>query len=137
MYEFAIWDWKSSISFSNQDVTSLFLLRKKWEGCPELQAILMARMTGVEEIRGRWECFSSAGPQNNPLMDRARQNYWLFPNCFRCIWFLFSHTYVDLNLELMFPLTNDHYIPCIRHTSFYLILAYLQIRCYYLYFIVD
>lgn len=44
---------KIFIYFSNQDITSLFLLRKKWEECSELQAVLMARMTGVEEIHGR------------------------------------------------------------------------------------
>lgn len=37
----AIWDWTSSISFSNHEMISLLPLRKKWEGCSELQTTLM------------------------------------------------------------------------------------------------
>lgn len=101
----------------------------------------MARIQELKEFtEDEEECFSSAGPQHNPLKDQGRQNYQLSPNHIRCIWFLFSHTYVDLNLELVVFFTNTHYVRiilCMRHVLFYLILATLQIRYYYLYFIVD
>lgn len=53
-FMYSVCDRKFSISFSNQELISLLLLRKKWKGCSELQAILMARITRGEEIHGWW-----------------------------------------------------------------------------------
>lgn len=77
--------------------------------------------------------FLLSWPQKWPLKGSGQAELLTFPGPLYMYLVSFCPHLSGPKWTLIFSLMNAFYVPCITHTSFYLILATLQIRCYYLY----